>query len=145
MKLNYITESTWGDLFVSTTLLEMIHPVPSSFWTWACPQHTPTTITKENPQGKSTHRAYKKEQNKGFFYTTCWQWHFPFPTNNIHKSSFCQETHIKEGTRWLEHFSSLLLGEEKLLFCVPYKDNSVIAYLVIHSFINVSMYISKYM
>ena len=51
--------------------------------------------------------------------------------------SFILETHTKEEARCSEHFLPLVLGEEKLLVYVPYRDNSVML-LFIHPCIYVT-------
>ena len=70
-----------------------------------------------------------------------WQWYVAFLINNISKSYFPLEIHIKEGARWLEYFLLLVLSEEEL-FYVPYRDDSVIFlfYLSTNPFIHPFIY-----
>ena len=65
-----------------------------------------------------------------------------FLINNISKSYFPLEIHIKEGARWLEYFLLLVLSEEEL-FYVPYRDDSVIFlfYLSTNPFIHPFIYL----
>lgn len=76
-----------------------------------------------------------------------WQWHFTFLIDNISKSYSPQETHIKEGVRWLEYFLLLVLSEEELVLYVPYRGDSVIFLSIcppIHSSTRESMYLWIY-
>lgn len=120
----------------SAILFENIYSVFSSCWTWARPQSLllplPKKRKKERKHKESLYMELTRE-NKAEAHS--WQWYMAFLINNISKSYFPLEIHIKEGARWLEYFLLLVLSEEEL-FYVPYRDDSVIfrfIYPPIHS------------
>lgn len=133
----------------SAISLEIIYPVFSSCWAFACPQSLLLPLLKKQRRKhkKSLYMELTRE-NKAEAHS--WQWYLAFLINNISKSYFLLEIHIKEGARWLEYFLSQVLSEEEL-FYVPYRDDSVIFLFIYppihsstHSFIHESMYLWIY-
>ena len=122
----------------SAILLENIYSVFSSCWTWARPQSLLLPLPKKRKHKESLYMELTRE-NKAEAHS--WQWYVAFLINNISKSYFPLEIHIKEGARWLEYFLLLVLSEEEL-FYVPYRDDSVIFlfYLSTNPFIHPFIY-----
>lgn len=133
----YFCHFTWKYLFSFQQLLDMgTSPITSTFFT-----------KEKKKKRKHMESLYMELTRENKAESHSWQWYMAFLINNISKSYFPLEIHIKEGARWLEYFLLLVLSEEEL-FYVPYRDDSVIflfIYPPIHSSTHSSIHESMYL
>lgn len=87
----------------SAILLENIYSVFSSCWTWARPQSLLLSLPKKRKKRK-THGKFAMELTRDKAESHSWQWYMAFLINNISKSYFPLEIHIKEGSKMVGIF-----------------------------------------